>query len=112
MKVRWYGRWLFMVASESDPEMAGLEYLVDLEPELDNEGKVIPGGEPWQCGCKAHFYNITRPCKHVKAVVRFIKPLFAYLAAFKPAKTTTSHDTKCTTNQPRQYKLNPNKTRK
>lgn len=106
LEVAVYGRWFWRVGSESRP---GLEHFVDFEPELNDEGKPLEGGQPWKCSCEAHLYNATRPCKHAKAVLRFMRPVFKYFAAFPGAipvsvETAPSHETK------RTYQLNPNTT--
>lgn len=103
-----YGRWLFLVDSASRP---GLRHLVDFEPELDDNGNPKKGGEPYKCSCEAHYYAVTRPCCHVKAVLRFLRPVFKYMAAFPgatPVKVTASFDTK--TQKGRFYTLDKNKT--
>lgn len=106
LEVAVYGRWFFKVGSESRP--GEVEHFVDLEPELGDEGKPLAGGQPWKCSCEAHFFNVTRPCKHLKAVLKFLRPVFKYFAAFPgatrvSAETTSSHETK------RTYQLNPDK---
>ena len=87
-----HGRWCFLVDSETRP---GLRHLVDLEPELDIEGNPEHGGEPWKCSCEAHQFKVTRPCKHVKAILRFLGPIFKYITAF-PGATPLKVETKRT----------------
>lgn len=106
LEVAVYGRWFYMVGSETRP--GEVEHFVDLEPELDDDGNPEPGGQAWKCSCEAHFYNVTRPCKHLRVVLRFLAPVFRYFAAFPGAtpvsvETTSSHETK------RTYQLNPEK---
>jgi hypothetical protein len=76
-----HGRWSFLVDSESRP---GIRHIVDLEPELDIEGNPVHGGEPWWCSCEAHHYKVTRPCKHVIEVMKFIGPIIKFLKATTP----------------------------
>lgn len=99
LEVAVYGRWFFKVGSETRP--GEVEHFVDLEPELDDEGQPLKGGQPWRCSCEAHFYNTLRPCKHTRVVLSFLRPVLKYFAAF--GKTPSSYQTK------KQYQLDPDK---
>jgi hypothetical protein len=108
--IDFYGRWTFWVDSETRP---GLRHLVDLEPELDIAGRPEHGGEPWKCSCEAHHYNVTRPCKHVRAILKWIAPIMRFIRAFpgaiplgvtKASDSASSHETR----RPK-YQLDPHK---
>lgn len=77
-----FGRWVYLVQSESRP---ALRHLVDFEPELDDRGEPVKGAQPYRCSCEAHFYHVARPCKHARAALAYLRPLFEHLAQFKPA---------------------------
>lgn len=101
LEVAVYGRWFFKVGSETRP--GEVEHFVDLEPELDDDGKLLAGGQPWKCSCEAHFYHVSRPCKHLRIVLQFLRPVFKFHAAFQATPKASSHETK------RTYQLNPDK---
>lgn len=66
-----YGRACYMVESES----RNMWHYVDLEPETDSNGCIVPaaeGGEPYFCSCEAYLYHGHRPCKHVLRCVEYI----------------------------------------
>lgn len=96
LRVTCYGRWLYLVESESRP---WLRHLVDLEPELDNQGNIQKGGQLWQCSCEAHFYHVTRPCKHLRAVLAYIRPVLEHLASFP--QLASSFETKMLEKEPK-----------
>lgn len=99
-RVEMYGRNLFWVSSASREDV---RHLVDLEPELTDDGTPDPQGRMWKCGCEADAYNVERPCRHVRAVIAFLKPVLAFFSQIKPLRAARSEEK-------RVYKLNPTKT--
>lgn len=74
-RIEHYGRWLFFVTSAS---RKGVKHLVDLEPELTDYGHPDPEGRMFKCDCEADKYAVERPCRHVRAVAQFIKPVLEF----------------------------------
>lgn len=104
-KVEQFGRLLFYVSSNSRPDsfygkVGGapvfIRHMVDLEPQVNNDGTINENLPFAICDCEAFTYNVERPCRHIRAVLRYIKPLLEFFSK-------TSHRTK------RSYQLNPNK---
>jgi hypothetical protein len=103
-EIQVYGRWMFYVSSASRP---GLRHLVDLEPDLLNDGQPDPQGRLFRCDCEADAFAVERPCRHVRAVIRFLKPVFAYFAALETPKKEGNRIIRTTPG--RKYKLNKDK---
>ena len=68
-KIERVGRLCYLVRSHS---REGLRHYVDLEPELDDNGKPQRFGEPAKCSCEAFDLLVHRPCRHIREVVEFI----------------------------------------
>jgi hypothetical protein len=106
-EVKIYGRFLFWVSSAS---RKGMYHLVDLEAERGDDGLPLPGGEPFKCSCEAHTFNVEKPCRHVRAVVEYLRPVLEVLskidlAPAKPHEPPRSFQTI----KLRKYQLDPNK---
>ncbi len=77
-----------------------LTHIVDLEPQLDDSGKPEAGGFPFACTCESFYYNVERPCKHIRGCVHFIAKKLKRPKETKvkskpiPAKKTYVLDTK------------------
>lgn len=84
-QIQWHGRWSFLVSSAS---RKGMFHLVDLEPELLDSGEVDPKGRPFKCSCEADAYNVERPCRHVRAALRYVRPIIEHLAKFSGSYDT------------------------
>lgn len=61
MIVQPIGRLMFIVSSESRKNKW---YICDCEPTDDFSSK---------CDCPAWDYNVERPCKHIRAAIRYIR---------------------------------------
>lgn len=77
MAVQEYGRGLYWVTSNS---RYGLFHLVDIEPELNNDGTVDPRGEPYRCSCESWGLRGDRPCRHCVEVLEYLRPVLEHLA--------------------------------
>lgn len=80
MKVTEYGRYFFTVTSETRERLL---HFVDFEPQIDEQGKIIPESAP-KCSCEAWGFNVTRPhCKHVWACFDYLIPILEHLGKWR-----------------------------
>lgn len=83
MAVHEIGRLMFLVDSHSRD---GMMHLVDLEPDLLDDGTPDPHGEPWRCSCEAFSLRTMRPCRHGIEVLEYLLPVVEHLKHWQPKK--------------------------